>query len=193
MEEHFFTMPSSSAGSGGVSDPHPQFGPWAGPPHGGDGAVVDVGAVVAESAQATIYLVSVRVFQVGLEFNVDVTATSPDKSPDDLLAEGMSQVPVENLPADGVLRFGVRLPDGTKVTTVNTPIAPVSKPDGPVLWMRGGPGFTISGSDITMSAALWLWPLPEPGPISFVAEWPVLGVRFAALELDGKALRSAAS
>jgi hypothetical protein len=61
----------------------PQFGPWTGPPHGGDGAVVDVGAVVAESA----------------------------------LAEGMSQVPVENLPADGVLRFGVRLPDGTKVTT----------------------------------------------------------------------------
>lgn len=78
----------------------------------------------------------------------------------------------EPWPPPEVLRFGVAWPDGRRATTVDDrgwPHGPggPEQPDGPLLSHRGG-----GGGGGNWSSSLWLWPLPPPGTIDFVCEWP---------------------
>ena len=75
--------------------------------------------------------------------------------------------------ADGGFAFGVLFADGrTAIANRNSASWPRGPADGPVLWPYGGAGG--SGSEWRME--LWLWPLPPPGPLEFVCEWPLEGL-----------------
>ena len=52
-------------------------------------------------------------------------------------------------------------------------------PPGPLLWPGGGGG----GGD-RWDQSYWLWPLPPPGPVAFVVEWPSEGIELTRHELD---------
>ena len=39
----------------------------------------------------------------------------------------------------------------------------------------------------------WMWPLPTDGPLTFVADWPALGIHESSASVDGSALRQAAT
>ena len=39
----------------------------------------------------------------------------------------------------------------------------------------------------------WLWPLPPPGPLTFVVEWPALGIAETRAETDATAVVEAAA
>jgi hypothetical protein len=45
-----------------------------------------------------------------------------------------------------------------------------AEPEGPVPSQGGG-----GGSDDYWESSFWLWPLPPPGPLAFVVEWPAKG------------------
>lgn len=162
--------------------PTPEVGPWSGPPSLA-GTVVATPAMVARSERAEVRVIAVRVYPEGVEFEVRASASS-HVPPHELYADSMTQP----LP-DVVLRFGVRLADGTAASTLQTPVAPLTRPDGHVLWRHAGSGDHIDGNTITTHARLWLWPLPPPGPVLFAAEWPAFGIGMTAWELDGTQLR----
>jgi hypothetical protein len=89
--------------------------------------------------------------------------------------------------------FGVRFPDGTKVTTLRPYV-----PDFD--WMRpprqapthgldmGGGG----GSDTHLEYSYFVWPLPGHGTITLVCEWPSYGIDETALDLDTAPILDAA-
>jgi hypothetical protein len=42
-------------------------------------------------------------------------------------------------------------------------------------------------------ASQWVWPLPPPGPVAFVCEWPVAGIPESRAEIDAQVILDAAS
>jgi hypothetical protein len=38
----------------------------------------------------------------------------------------------------------------------------------------------------------WLWPIPPPGPVAFVCEWPALQIPLTRTTLDAEVIRDAA-
>lgn len=79
----------------------------------------------------------------------------------------------------GRLRFGLVLADGEKIVTDASPFGrgndPMAEPEGYTLSRReqGGGG---GRNTFSPSGHLWLWPLPQAGPIELVLQWPALGI-----------------
>jgi hypothetical protein len=53
---------------------------------------------------------------------------------------------------------------------------------------RGG-----GGGDRRFDMRFWLWPLPPPGPLAFVVEWPAEGVELTRRAIDVAELLEAAT
>ena len=49
----------------------------------------------------------------------------------------------------------------------------------PVLSSHGS-----QGNQRAWNAQFWLWPLPPPGPLVFVTEWPIAGIDLTRVEVD---------
>ncbi|HZC28844.1 MAG TPA: hypothetical protein VE269_03810, partial [Gaiellaceae bacterium] len=60
--------------------------------------------------------------------------------------------------------------------------------DEPVLIERGG-----GGAATRYDQAYWLWPLPPPGTLGFVAEWPSEGIPLTRVEVDAKTILDASA
>ena len=97
---------------------------------------------------------------------------------------------------DELFRAGFQFADGSKVTSLAgvlpAPAAVVDtaldqEPEGPLLVPRGG-----GGGGQSWSHRLWLWPLPDERPLSFVCEWPALGIALTRAEIDLDPIREAA-
>ncbi len=39
----------------------------------------------------------------------------------------------------------------------------------------------------------WVWPLPPPGPLAFVCEWPAYRIALSRVEIEADLLRTAAA
>jgi hypothetical protein len=59
---------------------------------------------------------------------------------------------------------------------------------GPVLHSGGGGG---GGGGWHQDE--WVWPLPPPGPVSFVCEWPAAGISLTRSEIDAQTILDAAA
>ena len=86
-------------------------------------------------------------------------------------------------------RFGLLLPDGTKVIADPSRPRPGSdsEPTAPVLVPHafgGRPGVQFS--------RWWAWPLPPEGPLEFVCEWPAIGIGESRAALDAQLILDAA-
>jgi hypothetical protein len=97
-------------------------------------------------------------------------------------------LPDEPLPPE-FLRLGVQFADGDVATNLGRPSfpSPDSEPTGPVLLSDGG-----GGGGRRYDMRYWLWPLPPPGPVSFVCEWPARGIPESRAELDAQLILRAA-
>jgi hypothetical protein len=100
----------------------------------------------------------------------------------------------EELPPE-LLRFGVQFSDGRKATTLGWGGAVAffggdeeAEPEGPVLSQGGG-----GGDDDHWESSFWLWPLPPPGPLAFVVEWPAKGIELTRHDVDAGPLLEASS
>ena len=81
-----------------------------------------------------------------------------------------------------ILRFGVQFSDGHKATTVGgmrPAVGDEDEPSGPVL-SEGGSG----GGGGEYESRFWLWPVPPPGPVTFVVEWPAQEIELTKQEVD---------
>ena len=164
--------------------PEPAFErkPWWGAPTNELGVSTGLRLILARTEDAVVALIDAVAFTVGVEFTLSVLRRRPAEidhfdHPFEIFLPGRkagAELPPE------LLRFGVQFADGRKATTTGGPAMPTEgDPLGPLLWPGGGGG----GGD-RWDQSFWLWPLPPPGPVSFVVEWPSEGIELTRHELD---------
>lgn len=86
-----------------------------------------------------------------------------------------------------LLRLGVQFADGSKATSVGGFPPPGAPPAGPILIPRSG-----GGGGGQWRESQWVWPLPPPGPLAFVCEWPAMGIAVTRCEVDAQLILDAA-
>jgi hypothetical protein len=169
---------------------------WSGPPANTLGGVVALELLVARSDKAAVWLGSATVYPTGVDFALAIRWRPEFR---DVTMYGRpwhyEPSPSGGLP-DELFRAGIEFADGSKATTLGSGLGttvaiagrPDDSPEGPLLLPRGG-----SGGAESRSQALWLWPLPSQGPLSFVCEWPALDIGLSRTQIDAARLQEAAS
>ena len=157
--------------------------------------VVPLELVLARSEVAAVYVSGLSAYPTEVEFDL-VTIAAPDEDDEALdpmlfgphrhhmrRRAGGSEIP------DEMLRFGVEFADGRRATNTGgggfSP--PDSEPAGPVLHPGGG-----GGGGGRWHQVMFLWPLPPPGRLALVCEWPAAGIPFTRTEIDAGAIHEAA-
>jgi hypothetical protein len=156
--------------------------------------VVPVELVVVRSAQAAVAVSRVSAYPDGFELIVSsYVHRSVKRRRGPLLRHPMMWHdmgdPGEPIP-DELLRFGLAWPDGGRATNLDD-------------WGRRRPDATEpahglephggGGSDREYSQEYWAWPLPGPGPVGFVVEWPAFGISETTATIDGDQFVNAAT
>lgn len=184
-------------GAGEDAEPEPVWTlpAWFGPPAGELGECVPLSLVLARSARAAVAMRSATAYSTGVVFDLMAVARGlPEREANRLFQEQHLFDDAE--PPDAMLRFGLELPDGTRVSNLGTggrPFDPAAEPDGPVLNPCGGGGGSAGGGRIELQHEYWLWPLPAPGSLRAYVEWPALEVPLSSVELDSAPLLEAAA
>jgi hypothetical protein len=158
------------------------------------GAPIAMQFVLARSTEVVLVVRHVLAYLQGMEFELELLVTSEPDDPDELMGfEGlpyyMKKAPNPNALPDGLFRFGVQFSDGSKATTLRfyQPMH-VERPDQPVLQREGSQNLGTGRIH-----HYWLWPLPTPGTLAFVCEWPAFGIGFTRHEVDASPIRLAGS
>jgi hypothetical protein len=182
---------------GGVSDffdvpappeppPEPRYRlpPWLGPPRGELPGVVPFELVLARTERVAVCLAALRAYSTG--FLVDLVTLSAED--DEALDPELFPHHRRGRPTEG-LRFGLEFADGRRATNLGFPPGSRSEsPDGPVLHPRGG-----GGGGGQWHQEQWAWPLPPPGSLAFVCEWPAVGIEVTRTEVDARAILDASA
>lgn len=169
---------------------------WAGPPHGMLPGIVPLELVLARSELAAVYVSWLGAYPTGFEFDLmTVAAPSEDDDALDPMLFGARRHHMRRrgtgaaIP-DAMLRFGVEFADGRRATNTGGRALPGShaEPDeGPVLHSGGG-----GGGGGRWHQEMFLWPLPPPGPLALVCEWPAAGIPLTRHDIDTGRVREAA-
>lgn len=177
-------------------DPEPERHarpPWMGPPEGTLPGVVALEHVLARNERAAVCLTRLGAYPTGFALELVTFATGEELDPYLFggpgarmhLRRGSGEIPAE------MLRFGVQFADGSKATNTAHRVPPSPRddppPEGPLLFPRGG-----GGGGGNWRQDMWVWPLPPPGPLTFVAEWPAAGIPLTRHELDAQLILDAA-
>ncbi len=86
---------------------------------------------------------------------------------------------------DRAAEISLRLSDGTMVSSDRP--HDDSEPTGPIL-RRGGGGGTANRQVLRF----WAWPLPPPGPLEFICQWPTFGIAETRVSIDAQLILDAA-
>jgi hypothetical protein len=169
-------------------EPAPRYRmpPWLGPPGGTLPGVVPVELVLARTERVAVCVGRIGAYPTGFELVLQTIAAELDEELDPLLFGPPSRR--GGAPQDQMLRFGLQFADGSKVTNTGAFHARRGQPPGPVLNDHGG-----GGGGGGWDASQWVWPLPPPGPVAFVCEWPVAGIPESRAEIDAQVILDAAS
>lgn len=169
-------------------EPEPAPLPWHGPPENALGGSVPLELLVGRSETAAVAFTNVTAYPSGFGFTLAVRLREPStepcyhRPPHELWSgEGAGDLP------DRLLRFGFDLADGSKATSVGGFPLIGDEPAGPVL--IGGAG---GGGARSWDQRFWVWPLPPPGRMAAVCEWPSEGIALTRVELDAAPIREAA-
>jgi hypothetical protein len=133
-----------------------------------------------DDARAVV-LGGVRAFRDGFEF--DVTALS--RIPDVEVMSAMRPHRAEGVP-DDLLRIGIRYADGRTATNLDWDRIGEQRDLG--MWPRGG---EAGGSRARHTFRVS--PLPPPGTVEFVFEWPAAGLPDTFVPVDAALIRDAAA
>ena len=168
----------------------PPVRPWTRPDTVVPGSVA-AEAVVACTDAVAVAVGSLRAYANGFEFTVHVRQRATD---DDGFREPLDPLGrhprVRGAAEPGrVLRLGIAYADGRRAAAIGhwTPADPEGDSDL-VLEQRGS-----SGSEYRWDGEFWVHPLPPEGPVTFVVSWLAQDVVEERAEVDGAAIRAAAT
>jgi hypothetical protein len=169
---------------------------WFGPPQDELAVCVPLALVLARSETGVIALSHASVYSTGVGIELLVQARGlPEREAQRLFHE-QHLPPTESDLSPAYLRLGIEFADGSRASNLqgrHQGHDPEQRPEGPVLIQHGGGGGSSGPGRVSMRPGFWLWPLPPPGPIRLVCEWPLLDIPLTTVELDGGEVRSAAT
>jgi hypothetical protein len=176
-----------------LPDEEPRPKPWTGPPLRTVPALLTEQVVLAHTDRVAVVVGEFAVYPTGLTFSV---LTVPRRySPREwagLDFHGYAPGVTESGElAPELLRYGIEFSDGRRATSLDTlrrreedrdvaPASPLMRPMG----SGGGGG--------RWEHRYWLWPIPPPGQLAFVCEWPALQIPLTRATLDAEVIRDAA-
>jgi hypothetical protein len=171
--------------------------PWTGRPQGPPlGAAVSE-LLLARSEQAAVYVDYVDAYPEGFELEIRASTSvayhelgreGDGSGPDPfgrhwpIVGERRDVLPPQ------LLRIGVQFADGRTATNIGGHDRPVG---GPVMWPLRGGG-RRGGGESRFRQGYWVSPLPPPGPVGFVCEWPTVEIPVAREQIDAQLIRDAA-
>jgi hypothetical protein len=177
--------------------------PWWQPPRNELGVSTGLRLALARTEDLVVALIDAVAYSTGLTFTLAVVrrgASEPffGDPLEDAFGHGHfgpRRQPGQELPPE-LLRFGVQFSDGRKATTLDsggsvfTLLASdeEAEPEGPILSPRGG-----NADGDGWELGFWLWPLPPPGPLALVVEWPANGIELTRHEVPAEPLLEAGS
>jgi hypothetical protein len=150
---------------------------------------VPVELVLARSEEAVAAVSTIEAYPTGFEFNLTIISRQAES---DQLQWALHHWPHRrgDAQANDFFRFAVVFADGRIATNVDRGHAP---PVGPMadraMLMPGGGG----GGDRRYDMTYWVYPLPPPGPLAFVCEWPAFGLPETRVEIDAQPILDAAA
>jgi hypothetical protein len=163
---------------------------WLGAPANVLGVGVPANILLARSDQVALSVTHLTAFPAGVSLRLVAQRRGdpedPRRDPFHLAHMHAFQHRGGELEPD-VLRFGVEFSDGSKATNLGGHPWRGGDPVGPLLTQGGG-----GGGGRSFETSYWLWPLPPPGPLAFVCEWPALGVPLTRVEIDAGEILDAA-
>ncbi|WP_134046168.1 hypothetical protein [Amycolatopsis arida] len=163
-----------------------ETGGWAGPPAGEAALNVrPANQVLAQSAQASVTVLELRKYTHGYAIEVEATATTESDEPGELIRSSMAE---HRGTPPAVLRFIVQLSDGRSASTLDHQLVPSLPPAPPYLASLGGPGYHVTGKQLSSRQSLWLWPTVESAHFKLMAEWPLFGLSASGISVDGSTL-----
>lgn len=160
---------------------------WWGPPRGVLPGLSTQRAVVFRTAEVLLAADGFSAYPNGILFSLALWERDGESDKLDFPWEPHS-TPSGVLSGE-FLRFGIEFGDGTKWTNLNWSLPDEeSEPTGPVVFDQGG-----KGGGASWESTYWVWPLPPPGDLTLVAEWPIHGIEETRVILDADELRERAA
>lgn len=160
--------------------------------------IASVAVVVARTEEAVVAVTGIRAYPTGIGFTLTLRLRNLDPR------ERRAFWPFHELGrhrgppwSDEVLRLTVAFADGRSVTNLDPAPGDPEVPAFGQPMLSSGPGTGLVGSG--SSPDRWGWdmdyrarPLPPPGPLAFICDWPARGIRSARAEVDGAEVLRAA-
>jgi hypothetical protein len=145
--------------------------------------VVPVGSLLFErSEHAVMAITGISAYSSGFEFALTrlIRPGAPgwDGGVVQAAPEGWRGV-------DRAAEISLRLSDGTLVSSDEP--RDDAAPTGPVLRSSGG-----GGTANRQVLRFWAWPLPPPGPLEFISQWPTFGIAETRVSIDAQLILDAA-
>lgn len=167
---------------------------WMGPPTDVFPGAIPLELVIGRSHKAAVMVTGLRAFPTGVAMTLLVRTR--ERLPRGLnLNEEVFDGPFRHEQDQAWQRdrfkWGFEFSDGRRVTSVDPwprSFEPTHIPDRPVLMGRGG-----GGDDRAVERDYWLWPLPPPGTLKVVCQWPQLGIDPTTSTIDAHEIEAAAS
>lgn len=186
-------FPDATAPTDGMDADEPLQPVWLNPPEDVLPGVVPVELILGRSDRVVVMLTGMRAFATGLGMTLSVRSRVRTRRFDvfsELFDEPHSQDQDDRWGRER-LKWGFEFADGRRATSVG-PWVPWSGshdqvPSHPVLFGGGG-----GGGPKAADRDYWLWPLPPPGRLKVVCQWPMYGVDQTVQEIDGELLAAAA-
>ncbi len=143
--------------------------------------------VLARSERVAVAVIQLLAFTAGFDLMVSVQLR--DEVPGTKVASFMAGLDDEPLD-DEFCRLGIQFSTGEKAA--NTELTATRQGSsgipGPIMKVRAGGGGLLS-----RDWRYWVSPLPPPGPLAFVCEWPYFGISESRTEIDAQPILDAAS
>jgi hypothetical protein len=163
--------------------------PWFGAPRGTLPGVVGVERILARTEKVAVCATRLAAYPTGFEFDV-VTMTADNDDLDPLMFHAHHRLhgsAGDEIPPE-MLRLGVQFADGSKATNTGGFHHDRQPPAGPVMHAGGG-----GGGGGSWRQTQWVWPLPPPGGLVLVCEWPAMNIPLTRSELDAQTILDAAA
>ncbi|MCO8277284.1 hypothetical protein M1L60_42580 [Actinoplanes sp. TRM 88003] len=151
------------------------------------GAAVPVEVVLARGGEAAVGLSRVTAYPNGFTFSITAVLRQEDRR-GRVFRLGFHRELFEEPVSDEFFRVGVQFADGGVATNLGFPaLPPDAEPAAPLLLQNGG-----GGGGRRYDMGFWVWPLPPPGPVTFVCEWPAYGIAETRIDMDAGPILDAA-
>ena len=145
--------------------------------------------VIARCERAVVFLGAFSAYPEGFEFGIRVLAAPGDLAVDPFLNGVTGRA--DMLPGAryaGRLTLDVEFADGRRATSMRHDSISGGEHANPVLSARTG-----SGTSWSWQQTFWLRPLPPPGPLSFLCEWPAVGMPLTRAQIAAQGIINAAA